>query len=118
MRIIDIELYKLNDNLRSNDTEYKDLVLKFDQKIKNLIYKKGIDEQYGARPLKREIEKLVATPLAQKLLSEDVDVDSVVDVSVVKGKPTFKISKKVDDAPFYMSDKFKETEDMVKTIGG
>ena len=118
MKIIDIELYKLNDNLRSNDTDYKELGLKFDKRIKNLIYKKGIDEQYGARPLKREIEKLVATPLAQKLLGENVDTDSIVNVTAYRGKAVFKVEKKVDDVPFYMSDKFKETEDMAKTIGG
>ncbi len=118
MRIIDIELYKLNDNLRSNDTSYKELGLKFDNKVKNLIYKKGIDEQYGARPLKREIEKLVSTPLAQKLLGESIDADSVVNVTAHRGKTVFKIDKKVDDVPFYMSDKFQGTESKAKTIGG
>ena len=103
MRIIDIELYKLNDNLRSNDTEYKKLELKFDDKIKDFIYKEGIDEQYGARPLKRTIEKLVATPLAQKLLVDNVDKDSVIDITVYRKKASFRINKKVDDAPFYMS---------------
>lgn len=108
MKIIEIELYKLNDNLRSNDTDFKKLDLKFNTNIKNLIYKKGIDEQYGARPLKREIEKIVSTPLAQKLLSEDVNKDSVVNVTESKGKAVFKIEKRVEGSPFYMSDEYKE----------
>ena len=76
-------------------------------------YKKGIDEQYGARPLKREIEKIVSTPLAQKLLSEDVDKDSVVNITESKGKAIFKIEKKVNDEAFYMSDEYKE-----RAVGG
>lgn len=111
MRIIDIELYKLNDNLKSNDTEYKELELKFNTHVKNLIYKEGIDEQYGARPLKRTIEQLVATPLAQKLLKENVDRNASVTISARKGEATFKIDKKseiTDD--FYMSDEYKNME--------
>lgn len=110
MRIIDIELYKLNNNLRHNKTGYENLELKFDKKIKNLIYKEGIDERYGARPLKRAIEKSVATPLAKKLLSDAVDKKSIVNTSVVKNKVFFKIEKKIDDAPFYMSGEYKELE--------
>jgi len=110
MKIIDIELYKLNDNLKNNDTDYKDVELKFDDKIKEFIYKKGIDEQYGARPLKRTIEKTISTPLAQKLLSEDIR-DVNIYVGLDKEKVIFNIEQKIDDAPFYMSDQYKEAED-------
>jgi ATP-dependent Clp protease ATP-binding subunit ClpA len=117
MRIIDIELYKLNDNLRSNDTEYKKLELKFDTKVKNFIYKEGIDEEYGARPLKRTIEKLVATPLAQKLLKENVDKDALIETSVSKSKITFKATKSVDESPFYMSKEYNGKEKGVSDGG-
>jgi ATP-dependent Clp protease ATP-binding subunit ClpC len=93
MRIIDIELYKLNENLRNNDTEYKTLTLEFDKRIRNLIFKEGIDEDFGARPLKRCIETMVSTPLAQKLLKEDIEPKSVVKISAYKGKASFKIEK-------------------------
>lgn len=85
MRIIDLELHKLNDNLKTNDTEYSGLSLKFDFKIKNLIYKNGIDDAYGARPLKRCIETIVSTPLALTLLKNEIDLHSTVLVSA-KGK--------------------------------
>jgi len=113
MRIIDIELYKLNDNLKNNDTDYKDVELKFDDKIKEFIYKEGIDEQYGARPLKRTIEKVIATPLAQKLLSEDITNVNIY-VGLNKKKVTFKVEEKIDDVPFYMSNQYKETEEGLK----
>lgn len=110
MRIIDIELYKLNDNLKNNDTDYKNIELKFDDEIKEFIYEEGIDEQYGARPLKRAIEKIISTPLAQKLISEDIK-DVNVNIGLDKDEVIFEIEKKIDDAPFYMSGKHKETKD-------
>ena len=112
MRIIDIELYKLNDNLRHNDTEYKDIELEFNDKLKKLIYKNGIDEQYGARPLKREIEKLVSTPLAQKLISEPIDKESLISIGAYRGKASFELKKKVEEVPFYMSEQHEEVKTM------
>jgi ATP-dependent Clp protease ATP-binding subunit ClpC len=97
MRIIDLELYKLNDNLRNNDTEYKKLTLEFDVRVKNYIYKNGIDEDYGARPLKRCIEKEVSTLLARKLLKEKVPTNATIKVSAYKGKPTFKVVKNAEE---------------------
>lgn len=92
MRIIDIELYKLNENLRLNDTEYKNLKLEFDKKIKAYIYKFGIDGDFGARPLKRFIEKEVSTPLATRLLREDISNEATIQVTVRHGKIEFNIS--------------------------
>ncbi len=91
IRIIDIELYKLNENLKNNDTEFKDLTLKFDKKIKSYILKHGIDEDFGARPLKRCIEKEIATPLALKLLRDAIPLDATVLVSVLQSKVAFYI---------------------------
>lgn len=108
MRIIDIELYKLNDNLRHNDTEYKEVELDFDKKVRSLIYKEGIDEEYGARPLKRCIEKIIATPLARKLLMEGASADTIVEMTTKRGQIIFTIKKKPSDPPFYISGKAQE----------
>jgi len=93
MRIIDIELYKLNDNLKSNDTEFKDLTLEFDKKVKSFIFKHGIDEDYGARPLKRCIEKEISTLLAARLLRGDIGPDAVVEVTIKRGKVDFTVKE-------------------------
>lgn len=90
-RIIDIELYKLNENLRTNDTEFKDLELEFDKKIKSHIFKHGIDEDFGARPLKRCIEKEIATPLAVRLLRGDIDINATVLVTMRNAKVDFDV---------------------------
>lgn len=104
VRIIDIELYKLNENLRTNDTEFKDLELEFDKKIKAHIFKHGIDEDFGARPLKRCIEKEIATPLAVRLLRGDIDTNATVLVTMKNAKVDFNIIEP------------EEEEEMVATL--
>lgn len=103
MRIIDLELFKLNENLRTNDTEYKDITLSFDSKVKDHIYKNGIDEEYGARPLKRCIEREISNPLATALLTEEVDANAKVHVSIKRSKIHFKF-----DTEFFQTEEHQE----------
>lgn len=117
MRIIDIELYKLNDNLKTNATEYSDVALKFNDKIKKLIYKAGINSDYGARPLKREIEKLVSTPLAKKLLEEAITTNSTITISAYRGKAKFDVEDKMDEPPFYISEDYQQQLEKVSELG-
>jgi ATP-dependent Clp protease ATP-binding subunit ClpC len=63
LQIIDIELKDLYKNMRDNKL---DLVL--DQSAKNFLVEKGFDQKYGARPLKRAIQKYVEDPLAEEIL--------------------------------------------------
>jgi len=92
-KIIELELFKLNDNLRSNDTEFKDITLEFDKKIKDFIFKHGVDTDFGARPLKRCIEKEISTSLAARLLRGDIALDSTIKVSVKRGDINFVVKK-------------------------
>ena len=94
LKIIEIELYKLNDNLQRNNTKYKTLDLVFDDKVKQFIYDKGINKEYGARPLKRAIERYISTPLALKLLRDRVKPESSVNISLTNGQPSFEIVSK------------------------
>ncbi|WP_196893307.1 ATP-dependent Clp protease ATP-binding subunit [Aureivirga marina] len=63
-KIIDIELSKLYDRIER--LGYK-LVLK--EEAKNFIAEKGFDKQYGARPLKRAIQKYIEDALAEEIVS-------------------------------------------------
>ena len=64
---------------------------------KELIFTEGYDPNYGARPLKRAIQRLVQDPLAMKILDGEVlHGDHVmVDVDKKAGKLTFKVSERV-----------------------
>ncbi|WP_121665368.1 ATP-dependent Clp protease ATP-binding subunit [Mesonia aquimarina] len=63
-KIIDIELAKLF--ARIEDLGYE---LELTDKAKDFISDKGFDQQYGARPLKRAIQKYIEDALAEKIIT-------------------------------------------------
>ncbi len=63
MKIIEIEIQGLYKNLEENKL---DLLL--DQTAKVFIVDKGFDDKFGARPLKRALQKFVEDPLAEEIL--------------------------------------------------
>jgi ATP-dependent Clp protease ATP-binding subunit ClpC len=63
MQIINIEVKDLYKNLEENKM---DLIL--DQTAKDFLVNKGFDEKFGARPLRRAIQKYVEDPLAEEIL--------------------------------------------------
>ena len=58
---------KMNMNYKSNSKE-KNLNLKVTDKAKEFILEKGTDLKYGARPLRRTIQKYIEDEIAEKLL--------------------------------------------------
>ncbi len=63
LQIIEIELRDLYKNMEDNKME---LVL--DQTAKDFLVDKGFDPKYGARPLRRAIQKFVEDPLSEEIL--------------------------------------------------
>lgn len=63
IEIIDIELNKLVKRLK--EIGYK---IEFSSELKDLIVEKGIDKQFGARPLKRAIQKYVEDTVSEAIL--------------------------------------------------
>lgn len=114
LQIIKLELEKLKLNLKLSGTEYSQTRLKFDESLLEYIYGKGIDESYGARPLKRYIEQEVSTPLARKLLQEPIPEMSMVFVSIKDGTLSIDVVKGQDDMlnnpPFYMGNSAGECQ--------
>ncbi len=67
-KIIDIELEKLF--VRIKDLGYD---LKLTDAAKDFISDKGFDQQYGARPLKRAIQKYVEDALAEEIITSKIE---------------------------------------------
>ena len=63
-KIVEIQLNLLNKRLAE-----RKLSVKLDDAAKDLLVEQGFDPVYGARPLKRVIQRMVQDPLALKLLS-------------------------------------------------
>lgn len=69
----------------------KQITLKISASAYQLIAKNGFDPEYGARPIRKAIEKQVEDPLADKLLTEEIKAGSLVTVGARKDLITFKV---------------------------
>ncbi|WP_370408292.1 ATP-dependent Clp protease ATP-binding subunit [Tenacibaculum dicentrarchi] len=76
-KIIDIELEKLL--ARIADLGYK-LVLS--EKAKDYIADKGFDKKYGARPLKRAIQKYIEDALAEEIVNSKLDEGDTISMDL------------------------------------
>jgi ATP-dependent Clp protease ATP-binding subunit ClpC len=63
LKIIEIELRDLLNNIHENK-----MTIQLDDSAKNFLVEKGFDQKYGARPLRRAIQKFVEDPLAEEIL--------------------------------------------------
>lgn len=80
-KIIDIELEKLYKRLE--ELEYH-LILK--DEAKDFIADKGFDKQYGARPLKRAIQKYIEDPLAEEIVNAKIQAGDEIEMSLSDDK--------------------------------
>jgi ATP-dependent Clp protease ATP-binding subunit ClpB len=82
--IVDIQMLRLKKLLNERKIE-----VKLDAAARELLSEKGYDPAYGARPLKRVIQKSVQDPLAQEILAGHVKDGDTVDVGAKGGAFTF-----------------------------
>jgi ATP-dependent Clp protease ATP-binding subunit ClpB len=61
------------------------MTLSLDADAKAWLGERGYDPVYGARPLKRVIQKELIDPIARKLLSGDLADGAVIDVQAGEG---------------------------------
>ena len=86
-KIIEIELANLFE--RINMLGYK---MKVTAKAKDFIIDKGWDEQFGARPLKRAIQKYIEDQLAEEIISAKLTEGTIVNVGYDTKKDEIKIT--------------------------
>ncbi len=91
--IVDIQFRRLIRLL-----EDRKITLTLDAKARQWLAEKGYDPTYGARPLKRVIQKWVQDPLAQMLLAGEIREGANVKISVARGRLTIN-GKEVGDEP-------------------
>ena len=57
---------------------------------KDVLVEEGFDPNFGARPLRRTIERLVENPISEKILSGEFKEESDIAIGAKKGKICFK----------------------------
>jgi len=83
-RIVDIQIARLNKLLEERKTR-----IELDTSAREWLADKGYDAAYGARPLKRVIQKSLQDPLAEMVLAGQVKDGDIVRVSATKQGLTF-----------------------------
>jgi ATP-dependent Clp protease ATP-binding subunit ClpB len=78
-QIVDIQLQRLMKLLAD-----RKITLQVDDKAKDWLGQKGYDPAYGARPLKRVIQKYVQDPLAEMVLAGKIHDGETVKISAGK----------------------------------
>jgi ATP-dependent Clp protease ATP-binding subunit ClpC len=73
LKIIDIDLKEIYKNIHENK-----MVLSLDVSAKDFLAEKGFDAKYGARPLRRALQKYVEDPLAEEILRGTFKDGSVI----------------------------------------
>ena len=74
----------------------QDIEIKLTKTAKENVLSKNVDEEYGARPLRRAIQTLVEDPIAEMMLRGQIKPGSVVSVGTKAGELTFKSKKKAE----------------------
>ena len=92
-KIIELRL----EDLRRLLAERK-ISLELTDAAKEMLFSEGYDPAYGARPLKRAIQRLIQDPLALKILDGEVLHGDHVVVDAREHKMTFSVSRRVGEA--------------------
>jgi ATP-dependent Clp protease ATP-binding subunit ClpB len=94
VRIVDLRLEDLRRLLAD-----RKISIELTDAAKELLFTEGYDPNFGARPLKRAIQRLVQDPLALKILDGEVlhGDHVIVDADKKAGKMTFSVSKRVGE---------------------
>lgn len=93
-KIIDIEMDKLY--LRIKDLGY---TLNLSEKAKDYIAEKGFDKQFGARPLKRAIQKYVEDALAEEIITSKIHEGDEIFMELDEDKQELTVTIKKSEKP-------------------
>src|SRR5947209_7108122 len=84
LQIVDLEVAKVKARLKAKEVE---IVL--DNMAHEFVIEKGYDPNYGARPMRRAVERYLEDPLAEEILRGNVKAGSKVQVTAKDGKLVF-----------------------------
>jgi ATP-dependent Clp protease ATP-binding subunit ClpC len=84
IQILNLEVEKVLERLRR-----KSLHLELDEKAKDFLVEKGYDPQYGARPMRRAVERFLEDPLAEEILKGNLHEGDPIVVTTDNEKLVF-----------------------------
>ncbi|HEX3050503.1 MAG TPA: AAA family ATPase [Aggregatilineaceae bacterium] len=97
LAIRDIAKRELNEILLRDGITRRNILVEIDEAVIDLVLEHGYSPEYGARPLKREIERQVVAPMARTLAQRSTQEQALLRVVVEDGKLALK-NVPIDDA--------------------
>ena len=85
IQILDLEVKKVMERLKG-----KNIQLQLDEKAKDFLVEKGYDPIYGARPMRRAVERYLEDPLAEEILKGHLHENDPIQVTMEGDKLVFK----------------------------
>ncbi len=92
IQILDLEVAKVMERLK-----HKNIKLQLDAKAKDFLTEKGFDPAYGARPMRRSVERYLEDPLAEEIIRGNLHENDPIQVSVEADKLTFSQKRASED---------------------
>ena len=95
-QILDLELAKVDKRLAQRDIHFE-----LDEAARDLLLDKGHDPTYGARPMRRAVEKYLEDPMAEEIIRGDLREGETIGISAKDDQLVFtqkKAEAKGDDA--------------------
>src|SRR5947208_16554641 len=86
MQIVELEVAKVLRRVKA-----KEVHIELQQSAKEFLIEKGDDPQYGARPMRRAVERFLEDPLAEELLRGHVKPGDRVEVIAAEDKLSFQV---------------------------
>ena len=86
-QIVDLMLTKVGKEVTAQER-----TLTATQAAKEKLAKDGFDPQYGARPLRRAIQRMVEDPLAEEFIRGNVPIGSTVEIDYTEGEENLRFN--------------------------
>jgi ATP-dependent Clp protease ATP-binding subunit ClpC len=84
IEILSLEVAKVTELLKN-----KNIKLTLDEKAKDFLAEKGYDPNYGARPMRRAVERFLEDPLAEEILKGTLHENDPIQVTFEKDRLVF-----------------------------
>ena len=85
-KIVEIQLRYLHDRLAE-----RRITISVSESVKELIASKGFDPVFGARPIKRMIQRMIEDPLSLKILNGEFKAGDEIKMDVSDGTIEFSL---------------------------
>jgi len=92
-KIVAIQLRYLHDRLAE-----RRITISVSESVKELIASKGFDPVFGARPIKRMIQRMIEDPLSLKILNGEFNAGDEIKMDVSDGTIEFNLGSKLGDS--------------------